>query len=281
MMQIADELSLLADADRRSAKYLSTVGDMRVFPDQASLAALNGFDEGLPQAGHGAEQTLDMLDRLGSPATVASNGPRYFGFVIGASLPAAAAAERLAMAWDQCASSFDNSPAAATIEAVAGKWITEILDLPREAAIQKLIVALIRDGLVDSAHDCSEGGLAIALAECTFDSGGIGVTADLAPSGDTAGSGDKPSGVSTVWRVNATLFGESASRIVVSVAGDRPDAVLAAANAAGVTATAIGKTGGDRIRLSVGGNAVVDSAISDAEQAWTTAIERRMSANVR
>lgn len=152
MMQIDDELSLLADADRRSAKYLSTVGDMRVFPDQASLAALNGFDEVLPQAGHGAVQTLDMLDRLGSPATVASNGPRYFGFVIGASLPAAAAAERLAMAWDQCASSFDNSPAAATIEAVAGKWITEILDLPREAAV----------GFGTSATACTIGCLATA-----------------------------------------------------------------------------------------------------------------------
>ena len=54
------------------------------------------------------------------------------------------------------------------------------LDLTREAALQALIVKLIRDGFVESAHDCSEGGLAIALAECTFDSGGIGVTADVA-----------------------------------------------------------------------------------------------------
>jgi phosphoribosylformylglycinamidine synthase len=158
------------------------------------------------------------------------------------------------------------------------------LDLSREAAIQKLIVALIRDGLVDSAHDCSEGGLAITLAECTFDSGGIGVTADIAAteSGDTPSpSAEAPSakveGWSAVWRANAALFGESASRIVVSVTGDRLDAVLAAANGAGVTATAIGKTGGDRIRLSVGGNAVVDSVISDAEQAWTTAIADKMA----
>ena len=59
---------------------------------------------------------------------------------------------------------------------VAGK--PPVLDLKREAALQKLIVKLIRDGCIESAHDCSEGGLAIALAECTFDSGGIGVSAD-------------------------------------------------------------------------------------------------------
>lgn len=76
---------------------------------------------------------------------------------------------------------------------------------------------------------------------------------------------------------NATLFGESASRIVVSVSADKLAAVLAAAKEAGVTATVIGKTGGDRIRLSVGGAAAVDSAIVDAEQAWATAISIKMS----
>jgi glutamate/tyrosine decarboxylase-like PLP-dependent enzyme len=76
-----------------------------------------------------------MLDDIGSPGTVASNGPRYFGFVIGASLPAAAAAERLMLAWDQCASSFDNSPVAATLERVAAGWVLDVLDLPRESAV--------------------------------------------------------------------------------------------------------------------------------------------------
>ena len=60
---------------------------------------------------------------------------------------------------------------------VAGK--PPALDLKREAALQALIVKLIRDGCIESAHDCSEGGLAITLAECTFDSGGIGVSADV------------------------------------------------------------------------------------------------------
>ncbi len=71
---------------------------------------------------------------------------------------------------------------------VAGK--PPVLDLKREAALQKLIIKLIRDGCIESAHDCSEGGLAIALAECTFDSGGLGVSADV-----TACTCDEDAGV--------------------------------------------------------------------------------------
>ena len=89
---------------------------------------------------------------------------------------------------------------------VAGK--PPVLDLKREAALQKLIVKLIRDGCIESAHDCSEGGLAVTLAECTFDTGGLGVSADIT----AVASERNPS-----FCVNATLFGESASRIVVSV----------------------------------------------------------------
>jgi phosphoribosylformylglycinamidine synthase subunit PurL len=136
------------------------------------------------------------------------------------------------------------------------------LDLGREAALQKLIVRAIREDLVESAHDCSEGGLAVTLAECTFDSGGIGVTADVPAAGDT----------------NATLFGESASRIVVSTTDEKLPALLAAAKAAGITAAVIGKTGGDRIRLSVQGALAVDRPVHDAEQAWATSIETRMKA---
>jgi len=147
------------------------------------------------------------------------------------------------------------------------------LDLKREAALQSQIVSLIRDGLVESAHDCSEGGLAIAIAESTFDSGGIGVTADVS-------CADKPLGVSEgPLFVNAALFGESASRIIVSVIDQHLDAVMAAAKAAAVPAAEIGRTGGDRIRLSVNGQLAVDSAVATAEQAWATAIEKKMVGN--
>ena len=83
------------------------------------------------------------------------------------------------------------------------------LDLAREASLQKLIVNLIRDGAVDSAHDRSEGGLAVALAECTFDSCGVGVTADIAL------CGDKPFDCAGGFAGNATLFGGAGSRIAI------------------------------------------------------------------
>ncbi|KWE91719.1 pyridoxal-dependent decarboxylase [Burkholderia ubonensis] len=130
-----DELALLADADRRAHAYLTSVDTRRVFPDAAALANLAAFDEPLPEHGKPADDVLRLLDGAGSPATVASNGPNYFGFVIGAALPAAAAAERLMLAWDQCASSFDNSPVAATIERQAARWVVEALDLPRDSAV--------------------------------------------------------------------------------------------------------------------------------------------------
>ena len=138
------------------------------------------------------------------------------------------------------------------------------IDLKCEAALQSLILQLIRNGIVDSAHDCSEGGLAIALAECTFDTGNIGVDVNL------------PRAFDGPLAVNATLFGESASRIVVSVPTDRVDAVIAAAEAAGVPATVIGQTGGARIRISVDQQIAIETTVTSAEQAWATAIESKM-----
>jgi phosphoribosylformylglycinamidine synthase len=145
------------------------------------------------------------------------------------------------------------------------------LDLRRERALQQLLVAVIRDGLVDSAHDCAEGGLAVALAECCFDSGGIGVSADVSAVTDVADA----------LRIDATLFGESASRVVLSTDDDRLGRLLAAAVKAGVPAKEIGRTGGDRIRLSVDGSTDIDVTVADAEEAWATAIETKMAGRPR
>lgn len=130
-----NELELLEEADRRGRAYVAKVAAMPVFPDSESLIGLKRFQEPLEDRGRPAHETLQLLDEAGSPATVVNNGPNYFGFVIGASLPVAAAAERMAVAWDQCASSFDNSPVADTLEKVAARWTLEILDLPRESAV--------------------------------------------------------------------------------------------------------------------------------------------------
>lgn len=150
-----DELELLAGADARGRRYVENNGSRRVFPSDDAIAALAVFDEPLPEQGLSAEDTLARLDDVGSPATTASNGARYFGFVVGASLPVAAAAERLVLAWDQCASSFDNSPVSATLERVAARWILEALDLPRESIV----------GFGTSATACTLAALVAARRE--------------------------------------------------------------------------------------------------------------------
>ncbi|MEQ3678104.1 pyridoxal-dependent decarboxylase [Pseudophaeobacter sp.] len=130
-----NEDQLLQEADRRGRDYVAGADARRVFPRDQDVAALAGFDETLTDQGRPAAETIALMDDLGSPATVASNGPNYFGFVIGASLPVAAAAERLAIAWDQCASAEDGSPAAYALEQQASKWLLDILDLPRSSAV--------------------------------------------------------------------------------------------------------------------------------------------------
>jgi len=130
-----NEIELLDEADRRARAYIGTVDERPVFPPPEALTGLTGFDESLPDRGAAPEDTLRLLDEAGSPATAVSNGPGYFGFVIGATLPVAAAAERMAIAWDQCASTFANSPVAEVIEKKAAGWVLEILDLPRESAV--------------------------------------------------------------------------------------------------------------------------------------------------
>ncbi|WP_170765679.1 pyridoxal phosphate-dependent decarboxylase family protein [Ruegeria lacuscaerulensis] len=129
------DTDLLLDADRRANRYLAEIADMDVFPKELARSALSRFDEDVPENGFDTFETLSLLDDIGSPGTVASNGSRYFGFVIGATIPVAAAAQRMMLAWDQCASSYTNSPSADVIEKVAARWILDILDLPRESGV--------------------------------------------------------------------------------------------------------------------------------------------------
>ncbi len=140
------------------------------------------------------------------------------------------------------------------------------LDLARERALQGLMADLADAGLVQSAHDCSDGGLAVTVAECAFDAGGVG--AEIAvPEVDLPGA---VAGLAAA----AALFGESASRIVLSVPPAGVAAVLARAGSAGVPARVIGRTGGDRLRMAVGRETLVDVAVAEAERVWRTAIEK-------
>jgi phosphoribosylformylglycinamidine synthase subunit PurL len=139
------------------------------------------------------------------------------------------------------------------------------IDLAREKSLQQLVIRAAREGLVESAHDCAEGGLAVALAECCFDSG-IGVTADV----------PQVTGVPDALLVNAALFNEAASRIVVSARADALDRLLSFARELNVPAQVIGTSGGSRITLSVAGSVAVDVSLDEAERLWATTIEDEM-----
>jgi phosphoribosylformylglycinamidine synthase subunit PurL len=146
------------------------------------------------------------------------------------------------------------------------RGLPPVLDLSLERALQQLLVRAISARLVESAHDCSEGGLAVALAECCFESGGVGAVVDLPPASVEA----RPAA-----RVAATLFGESAGRVIASVQQGRIAPLLALAAELSVPALVVGRTGGSRLTMRIEGVAVVDIPLHEAEEVWTTAIARR------
>jgi phosphoribosylformylglycinamidine synthase subunit PurL len=137
------------------------------------------------------------------------------------------------------------------------------LDLRVEAALQRTLIRGAAAGLIRSAHDCAEGGLAITLAECCFDTD-VGATVEVSGV-DAADSG---------FRIIATLFGESASRAIVSVAVERAGEMVALAVEERVAATVIGRVGGKRIRVAIDGSAVIDESLADAERVWSDAVGR-------
>lgn len=121
---------LLQDAAQRGIAYLSGVNQRSVAATPAAIADLVRFDEPLPTTATDPAQVLALLDEVGSPATVASAGGRYFGFVTGGALPAALAASWLATAWDNNGGLTVMSPVAAKIEEVALTWLVDLLGLP-------------------------------------------------------------------------------------------------------------------------------------------------------
>jgi len=123
--------ALLEDVARRAGAYLDDLAQRKVAPDDAAVAALGALDGDLPESTSDAADVLALLDRYGSPATMAIAGPRFFGFVMGGGQPVALAANWLASAWDQNTGYYNITPATARLEQIALRWLLEVLDLPR------------------------------------------------------------------------------------------------------------------------------------------------------
>jgi len=134
------------------------------------------------------------------------------------------------------------------------------LELEKEAALQRCIVELIRQGLAESAHDCSDGGLAVALAESAFPNG-VGARVELLSSGLAA---------------EFLLFGEDSSRILISCASEQVGRIQELAVEYGIAAEVLGETVSEKIEILVDGRQVAAAGVSELKQAWATALERAL-----
>ena len=129
------------------------------------------------------------------------------------------------------------------------------LDLTAELAVQKTCLAAIQAGLVRSAHDCSEGGLAVALAESCFSHNGhkaIGATINLQSPGSNS----------------ACLFSESASRIVISAKPENVEPIKAIAAQNNTACTQLGVIGGENLTITIEGQATLNQPLDNLENAW-------------
>jgi len=130
----ASTRELLADAAARAQRYLDGLPGRAVAPSTAAIDALPLLGNALPEEPGDAAQVLARLDEIISPATMAMAGPRFFGFVIGGSLPVTLAANWLATAWDQNTGLHAVTPGTSHIEQLALDWLLDVLQLPAGTA---------------------------------------------------------------------------------------------------------------------------------------------------
>jgi phosphoribosylformylglycinamidine synthase subunit PurL len=131
------------------------------------------------------------------------------------------------------------------------------LDLAKEAALQKTVIELIQRGLVDSAHDCSDGGIAVALAEKTFPKG-VGARVNIESHGLPA---------------EFALLGEDASRILLSCDPENVSRIQQIAEKHGIAADVLGETVSDRLEISIDGKPVVAASIAELTKEYEGALE--------
>jgi glutamate/tyrosine decarboxylase-like PLP-dependent enzyme len=125
---------LLESAAQRAIRYLDSLTHRRVSPPRDAIDNLSKLDEPMPEFPMDAEDTIDRMDRLVTPATMAMAGGRFFGFVIGGALPVTVAANWLATAWDQNTGLYHSTPGTSRLEMVALEWLIDVLKLPKGSA---------------------------------------------------------------------------------------------------------------------------------------------------
>jgi phosphoribosylformylglycinamidine synthase len=143
------------------------------------------------------------------------------------------------------------------------------LDLETETAVQRICLEAIQAGLVRSAHDCSDGGLAVTLAESCFSSYGreaIGARIDLSEHAKLSELSLSP----------ALLFGESPSRIVISLKPEHVSEIMNIAQQAGVACAVIGESGGDELTVACDGQPLIKVAVATLEEAWRGALSSHL-----
>ncbi len=134
------------------------------------------------------------------------------------------------------------------------------LELEKEAALQKAVVEMIGAGLLESAKDCSEGGLAVTLAECGF-ARGIGSQVQLSSNGLVP---------------EFVLFGEDASRVLISCDPQNVQRIQQVAGKFGLSVEPIGDTGPDQLEIQIDGKVAVKASVSELREAWGSALERAL-----
>jgi len=130
MLAQVGSAELFEKAREYACDYMDGIRERRVFPDGRALGRLQIFDEPLPESPTEPGEVIRQLHEHGSPATVATSGGRYFGFVTGGAIPTALAAKWLADVWDQVTALYVLSPVASRLEATCEKWVVELLGLP-------------------------------------------------------------------------------------------------------------------------------------------------------
>ena len=121
---------LLENTAQRAISYLEGLGSRAVAPAPEAVSNLSALDTSLPEEPDPPEAVLKLLDDICSPATMATAGPRFFGFVIGGSLPVTLAANWMAGAWDQNSALYNVTPGTALVELVALRWLLKLFQLP-------------------------------------------------------------------------------------------------------------------------------------------------------